>query len=1776
MTDFAAPTETVGSKFDVTNLDRTVQAISAVERTWRQPRLPDEARVDLASLPGVTPEGIVGFLQGIDTDLGGPQQGAAVPEDEDEPQRPRPRVQFQEPEFGTSGMDQARVYLGDLAGNRVPTDPTIDAVKRFKLKAIEQGYLEASDGVIDDSWSPEYNSLLFEMAMDDYERRLAGDRIGAAPTNRVMDLIHDWTQPTGLLAAATELDLFWDFGAINREFSSWGDKFRAIDQAKNPLDFGLKLVDALTGPLDDIAVPIINWALIGTGFAGVSATYKAGMFASRYGKAGRVLDGLYRVSGVRTAANMKAMSTPSWTAKRLMASSGDLWKAVGGGMKAWRGNDLVRRTKMVTQAGMRMGFVSQAEDLLPGYQGGWDLAGDEDNRTLLGAAADSFRDFGLSPLVAPLELALAPYNIFNPGSFVGPTGLVSRTASGLYRVTGSAPGRAGIGALAGAAAGNAFGEDGGDIGLGALIGAAGGAALPGLGRVAGASPALTRTAIGGTIGGGIGYLLDDSKEDGVDAMDVLAGTMVGALGAAALPFATAANPFRNGVSLVGAKSVWNSYNDEVRARSGKYIGHVSDFLQHTSFKPLAENQHVTSWFDKSMRGFLEAEDPDGFARYMQGWNEDGNFLGAVRRYANLADDEEASAMVTFVMLSAAIDHKATLAVGKHSNTAWHLHRNKLIAQTRIFDTSGSMRLEDLAAAMAANWVDSSPQRFQREYTRILETLRANPERALELAENHNKLANESLRDLLDAATLNEDVLMTYLPQAIPTFGNWGKFTEATSEIDTLFARGDLDLAEFLPTLNRWGNPVKGIKDEIKLVDVTRVDATGSMIDAVLGNTAVKLNKNISVLATQQPRGRMTVMLRDTMSRQQKIQKADELRGLMAIKEGLVKAHHSGLDVNVILGAGRDAGYTAEQLGGMPLAQLQEIVKSATGSTKFSGTMKNLYRYAASQGMSPEMLMDQIDTVIQRTLDDSAFWASAGLRSAVRGDKEQLVEGVDALRFRIKELNESAHYTAAEIDADGLIRKLREAGDEEGAQRIEILRDMLDEKGYKLAHGSEFLQAHAINGMGGFEDMATRHMHGATIGNFFRGKLPAEARALEERSWRTAMADALSERLGLDLHPNDPQVTRSLDSLNTLIREMQEDDARMMGTLWQETWWRRRKAALDTSFTPLKPDDAQRHRTKLVQGLIGLGHKEDEALAIAAATPKMRLRRFEDLGLYAIEAWARSENQGLWVLKSAPFVGAAVAGYAGWDYASRFGANEDQTRGAQVLGGLGGAALGGAFGAGAQKWLTKPIADSRWGYMADELVRIRDAVRFTLSPTFDISRYTEGLMLAQTAAPLRRADGTRMALRLNMTPTGLRRAWKKAEIAKGAHKGPELERAAQNWFDTQRTAFNKAARGDFDVEAIDSAGRWFRNIGIMGFSPIDWMTAAFAELRLHQGMDPESAYRAVREMYTYGVRGRSAAEMSVNFVSFPFSFQKKALTHIAKWMNDDLSRSILLHDAFKAYEMLDEKYNLDEFWRDHVPALNQLKRLNMFAFGLSPGRLGGINRNAADAGYRTALTLFMPGGFSIRNEEDREELQRVYRRLLPALNDINWMTQDLKEQTLEVGLNGMTSEAQIRQGFEEFNEYKKAVGRQLDSMGYTWSDLMRKPHLASMKASYEVKRAEIGERYPAWFDRRTKSTQNRVALEMEKKDRLTRAAEDPQEALASDVAMAQMEDFLAQLAQELAYRGVDVGSSEWENAPPEVFTTVREFALKLYGVPGFPSVWRKFYRNEFGVLEAPLA
>jgi hypothetical protein len=428
---------------------------------------------------------------------------------------------------------------------------------------------------------------------------------------------------------------------------------------------------------------------------------------------------------------------------------------------------------------------------------------------------------------------------------------------------------------------------------------------------------------------------------------------------------------------------------------------------------------------------------------------------------------------------------------------------------------------------------------------------------------------------------------------------------------------------------------------------------------------------------------------------------------------------------------------------------------------------------------------------------------------------------------------------------------------------------------------------------------------------------------------------------------------------------------------------------------------------------------------------------------------------------------------------------------------------------------------------------------------------------------------------------------------------EARRVAQNRYDRNVAEFNGAAKstGDFDVDAIDSAGQWFRQVGILGFSPTDWMATAFAHLRT-EGLSVEDAYREARGMYQYGTRGRSAAELSVNFIMFPFSFQKKALGHIGKWMNDDLGRSIIIHDALKTYEILDEKYNLDELWKDHIPFLQQLGRLNLFAYGISPGVLGGINSRLLQVVGKSvinspALQAFLPAGFNIRDSSVAEELIGTKEQhdegrigglagqLLPVWNDINWMIHDGREIAYPVARGAFTpmaaesADAQVRDGYNEWNAYKRDFETFLADKGYTMADV-RNPDwgLDDLRLQYEAKMLEIQQKYPAWWDSRLETPGNVQALEMERKNRIAKVEFGPSIGITpspDDLNVYEMQQFIDDQMEMLELMTGETDLAFAQDAG--IWDEVHRKAVELAEInPGFVALYNKFWRWQWGPID----
>ncbi len=1725
----------VTSAIDASQVDQNLKAITAIHSSWRLPTLPDEVKLDLASQPGVTPDHLNNFLYGVEADLTGGQ-----------PQPPAYQAPSL-PDFST--FDKTRAIVAGIAGTKAPTVVDGSAVERWKMDAIDKGYLPApKDGVIDNSWSPEFDTIRKGMAYDEYNTRQRGDRPGSVPFSKMVNQLYKWTSPTGLLAAATNLDLFWNFGAIGKEFNTWGDKWRQLGKSKNPFDFAKHLVDALTGPIDDILMPIANWAMLASG-VGEAYNFAKVAYAGEKAFAGaEAVEGLYKASGFLNftkgydaVSDVERMKEASGLALRLGKSSNGAVSGIGDAMGAWRNLDSVATSKKFLQVGMRAGLTSQAEDLLPGYQGGHSL-GD------LAPVKDAVTWAQTNPLFVAgsgvAELFFTPYSTFRPGSFV----------------------KGGKSIIGGAA--TALGTTGG------------------------------RAVLGGVLGAGVGTWL------GHDTGDTLEGGAIGALGLASVPL------LGKGLHSVAAAAEGVPLASKILPKS---VGTVGDFLRNTSWKPMADNKELTLAFHN---GMLNTLDGQALTDYQAAFDEKG-FLHAFAQYHGV-DEETAGASMGFVATAAAIDHiassQAKAGGAKNWLKVYSDAKNKLIAQTRSFDLNniGAHTIDEIAMA-ASMGVNGQ----KKEFATLRAAFQQDPSKALEFASAHNRQAQETLQQLLSVEAtpdLNPDiasqlfgwndlgakeragVLSKYIPQVMDHFGNWPQFSARTSEIRQALHDGMLDDAVFdtyklpsgkvVPTVRPRDIPVsvlpttsqeisQGVNDAVFRLpetDITKVTSTGKL--------------DVLARAVDPSIGRFTVMRADTADKGQVLGILAELKELKAIHE------ISAPKLDVL----REATAAHGELTDLTRQQYGDVINSMVKGNSSQKEMRRLYDFAKRQGASLSDMKNFMSDTIDTAVNDPRLTDWLGMSKVITGDPKPgeaigaVLSGPAALKARIVELQKKSQFTAARIDGDKLLAGLGEGTPE--YVRMQNHLDSLDRDGYKLVHGVEYLMPEDLaHHTPVFEDITRRHLNAATLGNFFKGREPAVARFDEERRSRSILFNNLSKQGLFDKGLNEQDATNMFEDLHSILRSEQSLSEEARTNAATGGWLKKRLAGITTSMTPVTMADLGRTSWRRVIKDFTPVYGEEAANVAAQSLREMRNTQFRDVGVYAIEAKLRTNNQLAGALKVLSGTENGEGFLARSSTARKVGAVAGGIYGAETsdnkaTGALEGAAIGAAAGTVGQGALSplfsnaeKAFSASKWfqyGYLADDVAGMRDTMRFTLSPFFDLSRMVKSQELGQTAAPLRNDIGERIVMPLNSSPKAMKAQWVKDGLTK---------EGADQKFATAQARFQDLMRGGKggvadDFQATDNLANYFQQIGILGHNPGEWQVTAFQHL-VDQGINPERAAQAARGMYTYGTSGRSAAEMSANFLFFPFSFQKKAYTALARYLSDDMSRSVILHDALKGYELLDQKYDLKRMWHDHLPALEKFQQLNMFAYGASPGRLGGINRPFIEPIMNMAANLhgksdFVPGIFNMFNPQgvhigsaaDAANIKHLTVQLLPVINDINHLLGSGAEQVHALSSpSRQTYAADAGDGWSAWGAFRKDFEANLTKHGYTMNDLSQ-PWLASTKLAYEAKRAEIEQQYPGWKDSRVKSAQNNATLKLELQERFDRVANG--NASPTDLVTYQFNQAVTAAKADLKLHGipdfVDAPSSVRKNLIDQAVGLARQF-------PEWRQIYGKYFEPELGTIEA---
>ena len=361
--------------------------------------------------------------------------------------------------------------------------------------------------------------------------------------------------------------------------------------------------------------------------------------------------------------------------------------------------------------------------------------------------------------------------------------------------------------------------------------------------------------------------------------------------------------------------------------------------------------------------------------------------------------------------------------------------------------------------------------------------------------------------------------------------------------------------------------------------------------------------------------------------------------------------------------------------------------------------------------------------------------------------------------------------------------------------------------------------------------------------------------------------------------------------------------------------------------------------------------------------------------------------------------------------------------------------------------------------------------------------------------------------------------------------------------------------------------------------------------MQEGVSPDDAYDAVRGIYTYGLTGRSAAEQSVNMVFFPFSFMKKTVGHFAKYLTEDYSRAVILHDMMKGYELVSEKYDLDEKYEAYLPILGKLRRLNLFAYGLSLGEFGGPNAPAirglwhspvgqtAEKAAAGSMGLFtsdetrntmmnspvmaalMPNAVSIKDAEDANVIEDSVRRMFPLWADFQHLLGDVIEQSeVIVSPHHVSKRTQNERAWDEWNGIRDSVRDTLHGVGLPYSAVNRDT-FEGLKAYMDAEKARLLSEYPSWGADMVYSAANDNELKVRKFN--------PTEPVdfAAVIPFAAFEEAMRERLSQTPGALSDV-----DFAPPEFHEQIRHAAIQFVEVdPDFLAIYNRIWAKQYGPI-----
>lgn len=518
-----------------------------------------------------------------------------------------------------------------------------------------------------------------------------------------------------------------------------------------------------------------------------------------------------------------------------------------------------------------------------------------------------------------------------------------------------------------------------------------------------------------------------------------------------------------------------------------------------------------------------------------------------------------------------------------------------------------------------------------------------------------------------------------------------------------------------------------------------------------------------------------------------------------------------------------------------------------------------------------------------------------------------------------------------------------------------------------------------------------------------------------------------------------------------------------------------------------------------------------------------------------------------------------------------------------------------------KWFAKK---GDYGYIGHNMRRLHMALQFSLSPTFDASRYVEAMTFGGMKD---------IPIRFALAPG--------RSIRKGTWRSPYTNQAV-----TEGEAYNHMIRlgdeifhGRPVMQNFDEIQLRAAHAGVLGFKPreVEYAHAWFlAQKKLKNGPLTPEAMQDIREtvlqIHQYGSK-QTMFGNSMHFTFFPFLFSFKQLRHVHDFTLSAPVRNLLVHEGVRRWNALVDgddgrqttlgKKFVEDF-KQHVPLAKELGRLNNLSYGIGPGRffLEGI-MDKEDAGKVTqALTeFFLPGGvhqpvadaagsvadalkhFFVpvvlmddgKQVTPTDEILNVMERLAPVYRDIDrWFMEN--EYGSEFGLTGETL-ATLTEGtnpmvqFQELLDFKRTEGQALDAMataaGYSsWESLSQSDQGAEFAEQVnEINRAVEAE-YPSGAE---------MANEFSNSDR---AKDQALYSVASKADQTPAEEAIAAIGlieRQAKVMAGQVGVTQ-EEMLRQVAPIIRSLAVGYADNRQFMNLWDEMFLGSYGPLRAVAA